>query len=320
MFTTLATDIFDNMKLESLMLCQDCYGINFDISSILSKQKTLTSSMPLTDLVDEGLLNVVTNQLTELVTFSTIVSKAPVSAALNINKLRKWKDLTLQGFSEEGVDFLKAFAKLDNSEISTLNIRSLFHLPAEIIHALAMSVPNVKVLLFECEFDDCRQLMRSFNLVEVLKIRNFNYIQQNDNYVHFIQGDCFNPKLTELKIDFDLSYEIPFLEKLIADYPNLKKFVIHSSTPLNTLQFSLILNGFTKMESLTLYKGASTLTLNDLDYLRNHKNNLKFISLKDLHIPDVLKKRLSIIFDVVKLDRGLHMAVDRITMKCERTW
>lgn len=51
------------MKLESLLLCNIRYdGSNTDISTILSKQRKLKSLLLIIDLVDEGLLDVVTNQ------------------------------------------------------------------------------------------------------------------------------------------------------------------------------------------------------------------------------------------------------------------
>lgn len=71
---TMISDIFDNLKLESLELY---HGSNFIIATVLSKQAKL-KSLTLKDVaVDRKIMNFVGNQLTELETFSVDISVTP---------------------------------------------------------------------------------------------------------------------------------------------------------------------------------------------------------------------------------------------------
>lgn len=166
--------------------------------------------------------------------------------------------------------------------------------------------------------------MRNFNFIEVLKFdpffTYFDHYQQNDIHNHLMQEGGFNPNLIELNISYTFPYKRPLLKKLIADYPNLKKLVLQSLYPLTSSQFKLILNGLPRMESLTLVSGASKLTEDDLDCIKEHRKTLKFIYLEDLNVKITarLKKKLSAMFDVVNVFYGLIMAVDRKTLNAER--
>lgn len=319
-----APDIFDSLQLESIEWRHNAYNSNID--TILSKQTKLKSLKLLDERVNEDLMNVIVNQLTELEIFSMNVSKPPVAAFVNIKKLKNLKDLTLRSDEDRSMTPFEQFAQLDNSRITTLDMRYIIDMSVELISALAKSVPNLKVLRFSCDSDYriFNAIMTNFNFVEVLQFdpfaTYFNHYQQNDVNNHLMQGGCFNPNLIELSVNYTLPYKRPFLKKLIADYPNLKKLVLESMYPFTAPQFRLILNGFSKMQSLTFLSGASKLKIDDLDYIKEHKNNLKFISLEDLEIKITarLKKKLSTVFDVVHVNYGLSMAVDRKTMNSER--
>lgn len=169
------------------------------------------------------------------------------------------------------------------------------------IDALAKSLPNLKVIRIEYSFvlGVLNAIMKSFNFVEVLKYR-----KRSNEYDHFneinelIQGDCSNPKLIELDVEYTIAEETPFVEKFFVDYPNLRKLKLNLST---STQFRQILNDFTRLETLELYY-AFMLTIDDLHYLADHKNNLKCVSLKKIlvELTPELEERLSTSFDVVE--------------------
>lgn len=314
-------DIFDNLTLESL----DWRRGRSNINTILSKQTKLKSLNLLSDKLNEDLMNVVVNRLTELDTLSINVSEIPVEAINNINKLAKLKNLTLRGHEDRSLAIFEKFAKLDNTRITTLDMQYISGISVELIHALAKSVPNLKVLRFNCQKDYriFNGIMRSFNFVEVLQFHNtcgiFDYFPNNEIGNHLLQGDCSNPNLIEFSNVYSFAYKRPFLKKLIADYPNLKKLILDSKYPLTASQFKLILDGFPKMESLTLSSGASKLTIDDLDCISEHKIHLKFIALEDWSVKSTarFKKRLHAMFEVVNIGYGMIMAVDRETMNRE---
>lgn len=324
---SVANDLLDNQKLETL----EWHDHHINISNILSKQVNLKSLQLIDGVIDEDLMNVVTDQLTELETLSMFLGKAPVGALKNIAKLKKLSDLTLRADENGDKAYFEEFSRLDNSRITILDIQFMCNISDDLIAKLAKSVPNLKILRFNCDykFRIFNAIMKSFNFVKTLHFDpldgdfDFYYEHNFDDDTQLIQSECMNLNLVELKITYQLPYKRVFLKKLIRDYPNLKKLIIHSTKPLNSSQFKLILNGFNKMESLSLVGGASKLNMDDLNCLKEHTDHLKFISITDLHeIKSTvrIKKKLSTIFDVVNFTFGLQMAVDRKTMKSETTY
>lgn len=279
--------IFDNFKLDSLELCS--YGKN--MQTMLSKQTQLKSLKMLK--IDGDVMNVILNQLTELETCSLCFPHDNVAPFfMNFGKLKKLKHLTLRYLRTELLAYLP---KLDDSRITSLDIDCLGAFSNDIIRAIAKFAPNLKVFRLECCYDfnyhALGAILRNLNFVEVIQItdsksRNFY------NTTPLMQGECFNQNLLELNIDYGFSYDRAFLNKLIADYPKLKKLTIKSTTPLNSKQFQLLLNGFQKMESMTLIRGASKLTAEDVQCLKHNKKNFKFISFRDLNraVRDEIKK------------------------------
>lgn len=329
---SIAGDLFDNQKLESLVW----HYYDSNIHKVLCKQSNLKSLKLIPELFtdsDEDLMKVIADHLTSLKTFSIYFRQIPVVALRNINKLKNLTELTLRGDEREHVKYFEEFSRLDNSRIATLDIQFVYHISNDLIAALAKSVPNLKVLRFNCDynFSTFNAIMRIFNFVEILHFDpldgNFDYYYEynTEDDAILIQNDCVNLNLIEFKITYQMPFKRVFLKKLIHDYPNLKKLVVDSKKPLNVSQFKLILTGFKKIESLSLVGGASKLTMDDLDCLKEHRNCLKFVSLMDLDEIKCYarnKKKLSKIFNVVNLTPydGLQMAVDRNTMKSEEVY
>ncbi len=318
--TTIADDILDGLKLESLNWW---YSIRDNINNaiVLSKQMQLKSLTLLNTEFDEEFMNFVVTHFTELETFVMDVSEQPSAACIAmIGTFKKLKDLSLT-FNMGSMDQLKTLAKMRDTGITDLTLK---HGPYGVnhIHGLVKSVPNLKVLRMECRIDALvfNAIVKDFNFVQVLKIdyyRNDNQsTDDNDD-----DGDSFNPKLMEFVItNSKLSSETALLMKPIADYPNLKKLKITFAS-ITTSQFRQILNGFTKLESLKLLKGVRELMIDDLNYLKDQRNNLKFISLGHLNVivTDEMKRQLSATFGVIIYDSGtLQMAVDRNTMNSEK--
>lgn len=309
--------IFDHLKLESLECYQHEYNCSY--AKILSKQTKLVSLSLHLGKVDDGILNVITNQLSELETLNINLNETLIEPFKNIVKLKKLKDLTLQSCS---LKLLETFAVLDNSQITTLNMEEIYTfnnetidydddpppMPINLIGTLANSVPNLKVLRFgyQCESKIISAIMQNFNFVEVLEMKFDLDIIDVKGLIKAMEDDsCFNPKLTELIICE--SFHESFLRKLIALYPNLKKLDIHSSSsaPITTSQFKVILNGFKKIESLELTLDYGKLNSEYLDWIENHKNKsitLHFTSSYEFTAEH--KKKLSAVFDVISFKFG----------------
>lgn len=311
---TVPDDIFDNLQLESLKMSYSSCD-NFNIAALLSKQTQLKSlSMPYVN-TEEDVLNVVANQFTELKALSINISKAPSARCIaNISKLKRLKywSLSLKNTSTNQLDSL---ARYPNVGITSLSLDHDF-LQVDLVPALAKTLTKLKVLKFYGR-DNCTTLvnaiLRNFNFVEVLHIRG-----DIDTYYQLNDGDCFNPKLTELI--FPLPRSATSLNKLIADYPNVRKFQIDWDS-IESWEFRRILNGFTQLKSLTFIGSAGELTIDDLNCLKDYRNNLKFISFGGIQVrlTDDLKRHLSASFGVVIYDNyRLNMAIDRHTMNRER--
>lgn len=322
---TLSDDFLDNLNLELLVWREN--AIINNIAMILSKQTNL-KSLELLDKVDGGCMKVIANQMPELETLSINVFEVPVAAFVNIRKLKKLKALELHNVPS--VHHFISFVQFDNSRITTLNLRNDINMPIHLISVLAKSVPNLKVFRFDAKSENriLTTVMSNFNFVEFLQIGDGSFFssQRNDDTDNLIGPDCVNPRLIELFIKYKIPYETSFLDKLISSYPNLKKLVIESSTPLTVSPFKLIFDGFTKIQSLTLLSGASKLTTDDLNCLKDHQNTVKFVSLKDFNINHTgrleleleLKKNLGSIFYVIDARYCvLRMAVDNKTMNRE---
>lgn len=181
-------------------------------------------------------------------------------------------------------------------------------MPINVIGALANSVPNLKVLHFDyyCECKAIIAIMQHFNFIEVLQMI-FDFDIDANRLTEDINVDrCINPKLTELIIADKFVCEEPLLKKLIAMYPNLNTLDLSLSS-ITTSQFTVILNGFKKMESLELGADSVMLTTEYLDCIKDHKNNLKSIALRRFdfdQLPAEQKEKLSTVFDVIKYKYG----------------
>lgn len=325
--STLPDNIFDHLKLESLSCYQKEYNSTY--ANILCKQTQL-SSLSLRNRsghsdakIDESVLIVITNQLSEMETLEVSVKEALDVQFKGIAKLKKLKDLTLDCCT---LKIIETFSGLDNSRITSLNLKNSYTfvnfvnffvdvppMPINIIASLASSVPNLKMLRFDynCDLPSIVTIMQHFNFVEVLEMKihtdfDANYLSQ------IIKVDrCFNPKLTKLKITAEFLCEESILTKLIAIYPNLKKLNIRSRIPPSTSQFKLILSEFNKMVSLKLHVRSWNLTAEYVDCIKNHKNNLKSIWLSQIGLDELSaedKKKLGTVFDVIRYEHhSLYM-------------
>lgn len=318
---TLPDHIFDHLKLESLLWYQ--YEYNSRHANILCKQTELASLSLLNGhsdaKIDEGVLIVITNQLSKMETLEVTFKEALSVPFKGIEKLKKLKDLTLDSCSLKIIEILSG---LDNSRITSLNMKNFYTwsddddfddgippMPINIIAALANSVPNLKVLRFDhdCKYTSIIAIMQHFNFVEVLEMKFDADIDANRLSKTIEVDRCFNPKLTKLKITEMFLCEESILTKLIAIYPNLKKLNIDSPKPPTTSQFKLILSGFNKMVSLKLYFGYWNLTAEYVDCIKDHKNNLKSIRLGSIRLDEFTaehEKNLSAVFDVIRYKYG----------------
>lgn len=116
---TIAANLFDNMKLESLKWELDPWCEPTIMGNILSKQTNLKSLKLMGGVVDENVMNIVVAKLTELQTFAVCLHYTPVEAFKKIRKLNNLNELTLEG----RYIHLEAFSAMDNSRITTLDIQ-----------------------------------------------------------------------------------------------------------------------------------------------------------------------------------------------------
>ncbi len=227
---------------------------NTGIAKMLSNHTKLKSFSIRGVTVHECLINVVTSQFADLDTLTTDISNLPASAIRSISKLDKLKDLSLKSDGVINEVEFETFTKLDNKRIINLYICHHNHLPSyHLLSALAKSAPNLKVLHLGC-FYNCQTLidiMRNFNSVEILKFHSFYHSDCAKDLDYVDKGDCFNPKLIELRISRGFPYDTSFLSKLINYFPNLRTLEMKSVYPLSSSDRELILDGFTKLESLS---------------------------------------------------------------------
>lgn len=277
-----AMDNFDKLILESLEL--HGYKMNGDtVAAFLSTQTGLKSATVTASAVDGQLMAALTNNV-ELEFLSLDVTDTPLGFFAELRKLKKLKDLALQLYDEEGTTKLMELVRLDNSSIRGLRLNGLFSMPVDLCEALAKSAPHLTLLhvcpitfLNSAELD---AIMKHFNFVEILKVNAMGKPLLGEA-VHI-----FNANLNELAIRGDVGEDgllhTPWLTKLSASYPNLRKLnlIVEDQTEqTNSIQIEPILSGFTKLESLSMVTNLSELIIDDLDCLQHYKNRLKFVSL-----------------------------------------
>lgn len=316
-------NIFDGLQLESIRWDHKVFRY---IETMVSKQPKAKSLRLCSESVSGELIEVIVKQLPELETLEISVPYVPIASFLKISKLKNLKHLALRNNDERNMIALEHFSKLNNSRLTILDIRYIIDISYDLLSKIARSVPNLKVLFYTCDskYTTFNVITRNFKTIEKLQLDIINYyfgtLDRSDHNNDLLQGNGYNPNMTELLLYYTLPYATAFITKLIADYPNLKKLSVEALKPFTAEQFKAILTGFPKLESLSLVAGASELTMDDLGYITEHKNNLKFIALEDLHLKYTagLKKRLFATFDVVNVRNGLAMAINVETLIRER--
>lgn len=338
---TLPDHIFDHLNLDSLECQQNEY--NSRHATILSRQTRLKHLKLRGRRLDREILNVITNQLSELESLDIDFNETLVVPFKSIVKLKNLKHLTLKSCS---LKLIETFAGLDNSRITTLKMEVIYTwddddddgypfpaMPVNLIGALANSLPNLKALQFdyECELEAIIAIMQYFNFIEALEMKYDQNIDAKLLSETIEVGRCFNPELTELEIAQQFPCEESLLTKLIAIYPNVKKLDItfSSSTSFTTSQLKVILNGFKKMESLSLHFDTRlNFTTEYLNCIRDHKNLLKSITLSHIEFTGELalvhvgygyefasenEEKFRAVLDVIRYTYGtLHMAYKTI--------
>lgn len=320
-------DLFNNLQIEFLEW--HAYSFKHNIQFILAKQTNLKVLKLIDGKIGKDLMNVITNQLPKLEILSIFVPHIPIAAFKNINKLKNLKELTLQSNEEHNVIHFEAFATLDNSRITILNIKYYYDISDDLIDVMAKSLPNLKIVSFHCDYnvDTFHAIMKSFNYVEVLQLDalNIDFDNHKGNNSTLIKNGCANNKLIELKISYPLSYTMKFVKKLVMDYPHLKKLIIKPTNRNIEKQFEMILKAFKEMESLSILRDSLERRIYDLNLITKYGKNLKFVALLDMDVfmLDIqIDENIKKIFGVITNSRinGLKMAVDTKTMKIEREY
>lgn len=313
--------VFDKMKLESLILCLNVMN-SVTIAAILSKQTKLKCLILNREtVVDDRVMNAVAS-LGELEILSMNGTYTSTASLAKIYKLKNLQEFKLRCADVEGTDkIMAAFTRSPNLSLRILSWEFVFRMSVDLVGALAKSLPNLTQLnVLRCNLingTDLDAVLYHFNFVEVLHISFWCKPSTNPRNYR-------NAKLRELAIFVPYADQFykHWLSILTASYPNLRKFVIIVRFPDTRFQIQPILDGFTKLESFTLESSSTRMVVDDLNYLHEHKNNLKFVSLGHLEritLTDKLLGSLRDNFSVVNvhLDRTLTVAVDRYIMECE---
>lgn len=321
--------MFDTLQLEFLEWHAHSFKLK-NIRSILPKQINLKTLNLIGGKIDVDLFNVITNQLKKIETLSITVSYIPIGAIRSITNLINLQQLTLQSENRRSVERFKEFSALDNSRITTLNIQHCYKISHNLINAMAKSVPNLKSVIFHCDYNinNFHAILSNFNYVEVLQLDTNGIEFDNDDrkgtYSTLMKRGCENDSLTELKILYPMSYTVKMIKKIAMDYPHLKRLIILPKNRDFTEQFKAILADFKEIESLSFLRDSQTFDrrYHYLPLTVKYGINLKFLALLDMecsmHIEENVKEK----FGVIKYSRvdGLRMAVDRKTMKTEEEY
>lgn len=153
----------DNPQSDSLAI--ERIGIN---------NATTVKSFTLRGKITQDIINVV-NQLTELETLSIKFYQEIVQGRVNFAKLKNLKDLTMKNVSLEN---LPHFAKLNTSQITSLAIVSNFYVSADLIHATAKLVPNLKVLRWTNSSPILNKLIAFYPNLKKLTINKINTVHR----------------------------------------------------------------------------------------------------------------------------------------------
>lgn len=305
-----------------------------EIAAVLSKLPKLKSLTLAHQIyiqrvqVDARIMDAVSDLL-ELEMLAMDVSDTPEQSFANIRKLKNLKHLTLRlsWFTLCCRAKLKLVAESDNTSLITLAIGGRFEMAIDLLIALAQSAPHLKHFKISSASYSIRTvlvdvILKHFNFVEDLNIGSIHCAPSTD------RNGCYNPKLGSLTFYCSILYGL-WLTKFSFAYQNLRKLTLnvrrYEHGPIKS-----ILNGFTKLESLTLT--GSNLHVDDLDYLCEHKGNLKYVSIKKLNkntLTDELLEKMHANFDVVIVDLcrplfpihkdiAIKLASDIRTIQCER--
>lgn len=324
----IAADLFDNLQIEFLDWRAESFRDN-RIRSLLAKQTNL-KTLKLTDGdVDVQLMEVITNQLSKLETLSiSVISGSPIAAIRIMNKLTTLKELTLQSHHEEDVVHFREFAKLDNSRITTLNIQYLYEISDDLMKDMTESLPNLKTVSFHCDNDveTFHAILKNFNYVEALHLDalDFEFDEAEGNYSTLMESGCKNERLVELVISYPMLYPVELINKMVKDYPHLKKLIILPTNYVFKEQCEAILKGYREMESLSILRNPLTDPMvrrtYNLNKIVSYGSNLNFLALLDyecttfpkLRIGKKIRKKLGLI--EYSWTCGVQMAAGRRTM------
>lgn len=318
--------LFDNLQLEYLECHPDLFKTE-PSRLMLAKQTNLTELKLITGRISVNLLSAITDNLTKLEIFSICVSKIPVAAIKEINKLKQLKEIAIEG-DDEDVLQIKEFATLDNCRIKTFKMQHYHDISDVLIYAMAKSMPNLKFVSFHCDSNarTFYAIFNTFNNVEILHLDTLDILfdKAKGSPGTLLRSGCENPKLTELRILYPMHYSAKYVQKMVADYPNLKKLIITPTNKNFGKQYETILEGFKEMESFSIlsHQRYYEERYYDLRLIVNHGRNLKFVALLDVPYYEEDQWRVSTVrkkVDIIKYSRtdGLRMAVDRRTMKLE---
>lgn len=320
-------DLLDNLQIEVLNWRADSFRAN-TIRSIMAKQTNLKILKLIDGDVDVRLLEVITNHLNKLETLSISVNEIPISAVRIMSKLLTLKELTLQSGGEEDIVLLREFATLDNSRITTLNIQYLYDISADLLKDIKKSLPNLKSVTFHCDnnVQTFNEILKTFNYVQALHLDalDIEFDEAEGDSSTLVKSACKNDKLNELVISYPMLYPVKLINKMVKNFPHLKKLIILPTNEDFKLQCEAILKGFREMESLSILRNPLTGPMDrrtyNLNKIVSYGSNLNFLALLDfecttfpkLRIGKKIRKKLGLI--EYSWTGGIKMAVGRTTM------
>lgn len=311
-------EVFDKLTLESLEV--DFFNVNkvtvATVAAILSKQTKLKSLTLLGRNIVNGVVMGAVANILELEKLEMNITETPFPSFAKIHKLKKLEDLKLEYIGLDHNDSTVKLEALDHVSMKRLNLVWRSKMSVAVIERLAKSssfLEQLVLLDYRRSQLEVNTILCHFNFVKILEIKIMcEPLVDRCNY--------FNPKLKGLTVYFDnadLFYK-HWLPELIASYPNISKLKLIFVDREPMCRIRPILDGFGKLETLTIKSNA--MTIDDLNCLHDLKHNLLFVKLQQSRLKDDLNNKLRARFPVIKSDFCyLTMAVDRYTANnCNR--
>lgn len=287
--TSLPEDFLGDLKLKRLKIqFSDATQNQDDLRKLITKQTQLTdldlSFLPVGDTLFEIFYSSMRNPKPLSTALSSVVFQS-IAELRNLERLSFMTVLSPSLFQE--------FGDLQYNKISELSIKVPYNAEHQVFTRMAANARNLKKLTMHCtSLLDMFAVLIVFRHVEtlILKCEQFSDQDVDDfeefgrNYDDELRSIRFlsfhNDNLKELEICHNIIFNQAFINKLIASYPNLRKFTMNQIAECKQTmvrQFRSMLKKWPHLTHLVMLKGGKGLEDDDLDLIVDYGKNLKLV-------------------------------------------